>query len=68
MRIFKSFSGGVLIETNSKEEIEILGKGIQAKCGRELEAHIQSLRKTRLIILNVPEDISTTNIKDSILR
>ena len=59
IRTFKSFSGGVLIETNSKEEIEILGKEIQAKCGRELEARLHSLRKPRLIILNVPGDIKT---------
>ena len=68
IRTFKSFSGGVIIETNSKEEIEILSKEIQEKCGRDLEAHIHSLRKPRLIILNVPEEISTTNIEDSILR
>ena len=68
IRTFKSFSGGVLIETNSKEEIEILGKEMHKKCGRDLEAHVHSLRKPRLIILNVPEDISTTNIEDSILR
>ena len=68
IRTFKSFSGGVLIETNSEAEIEILGKEIQAKCGRELEAHVHSLRKPRLIILSVPEYISTTNIEDSILR
>jgi len=37
---FKSFNGGVLIETNSKEEIEVLEKEIQAKCGDELEAHV----------------------------
>jgi hypothetical protein len=47
---------------NSKEEIEVLDKEIQAKCGGELEAHVHSLRKPRLIIMNMPEDISTTNI------
>ena len=60
-------SGRVLIETNSKEEIEALGKEIQAKCGGDLEINIHTLRKPRLIPLNVPEDISTTNIEDSIL-
>jgi hypothetical protein len=67
VRTFKTLDGGVLIETNSKE-IEVLDKEIQAKCGGDLEAHVHSLRKPRLIILNVPEDISTTNIEDSILR
>ena len=30
-------SGRVLIETNSKEEVEALEKEIQAKCGGDLE-------------------------------
>lgn len=65
---FKAFNGGVLIEMNSKEEIEVLEKEIQAKCGDKLEAHVHMLRKPRLIILNVPDDILTTNIEDSILK
>jgi len=68
VNMLKSLNGGVLIETNSIEEIEVLGKEIQAKCGDELEAHIHRLRKPRLIILNVPEDINTTNIEDAIIR
>jgi len=46
----KSLQGGVLIETNSMEEIEVLGKEIQTKCGRELETHIHRLRKPRVIL------------------
>jgi len=65
---FKTLSGGVLIETDSKEEIEVLDKEIQSKCGDDLEVHVHSLRKPRIIILNVPEDITTTNIEDTILR
>jgi hypothetical protein len=65
---FKLLSGGVLIKTNSKEKIEVLDKEIQAKCGDDLEVHVHSLRKPRIIILNVPEDITTTNIEDTILR
>jgi len=65
---FKILSGGVLIETNSKEENEVLDKEIQAKCDDDLEVHVHSLRKPRIIILNLPEDITTTNIEDTILR
>ena len=65
---FKTLSGGVLIETNSKEEIELLEKEIQVKCGDELDVHVHSLRKPRIVILNVPEDITTENIEDTILR
>jgi hypothetical protein len=64
----KSLNGGVLIETNSIEEIDVLGMEIQTKCGEELEAHIHRLRKPRIIILNVPEYINTTNIEDTIIR
>jgi len=64
----KSLHGGVLIETNSIEQIEILGKEIQTKCGGELETHIHRLRKPRVIILNVPEDINTDNIEEAIIR
>ena len=66
--IFKSLnSGRVLIETSSKEGIEALDKEIQAKCGGDLEVNIHKIRKPRLIIFNVPHDISTTNTEDSIL-
>ena len=49
------------------EEIEVLGKEIQTKCGEELEARIRRLRKTRIIILNVPEEINTTNVEGTII-
>jgi len=42
-------SGKVLIETNSKEEIEALEKDIQANCGGDLEINNHTLRKPRLI-------------------
>ena len=64
----KAFSGGVLMETNSKEQIEEVENKIQAKCGDELNVNVHSLRKPRIIILNVPEDITTSNIEDSLLR
>ena len=60
-------SGRVLIETNSKEEIEAIEKEIQAKCRGDLEINIHKPRKSRLILLNILEDISTTNTEDSIL-
>jgi hypothetical protein len=52
---------------NSKEETDTLVKGIQRKYGKELEAHIHSLMKPRLIIMNVPDD-TTSSTENSILR
>ena len=63
----KSLNDSVLVETNSIEETEALGREIEAKCGEDLEPHIHRLRKSRIIIINVPEDIDTTNIKDAII-
>jgi hypothetical protein len=43
-----------------------LEKDINAKCG-DLVANIHTLRKPRLIFLNIPEDISTTKLEDTLL-
>ena len=32
-----------------------------------MQANIQTMRKPRLIILNIPEDITTTNVEDTLL-
>jgi hypothetical protein len=60
-------NGKVLIETNTKQEIEALEKDINSKCGGDLEATIHKLRKPRLVICNIPEDITTNNIEDILL-
>ena len=57
----------VIIETNSKEENEVLEKAINAKCGGKLEVNIHRLRNPRLVILNIPEDISTGNLEDTLI-
>ena len=65
---FKSLKNGkVLIETNSKEEIEALGKDINAKCEGKLEVNFHKLRNPRLVILNIPEDISVGNLEDTLI-
>ena len=57
----------MIIETNSKEEIEALGKVINIKRWDKLEANIQKLRNPRLVIINIPEDISTENLEDTLI-
>ena len=60
-------NGKVLTETNTKEEIQALEKDINSKCGGDLEANVHKLRKSRLVIYNIPEDITTNNIDDTLL-
>jgi hypothetical protein len=43
-------NGRVLIETNTKEELETLGKDFN-KCGDRLETHIHKIGNPRLVIL-----------------
>jgi hypothetical protein len=63
IKTFKSLKNGkVLIDTNSKEESEVLEKDINAKCGGDLEAKIHTIRKPRLIILTL-----TTNLEDTLM-
>jgi len=66
---FKSLKNGqVLIETNSKEELEALEKNINAKCEDKLEANAHKLRNLRLIIFNIPEEISIGNEEDTLIE
>jgi hypothetical protein len=68
INIFKSLKNGeVLIETNSKEEIEALEKDISAKCGGKLEVNIHKLRNPRLVMINIPEDITVGNTEDTLI-
>jgi hypothetical protein len=58
--------GRVQIETGSKEEIETLQRDINAKCGDKVTVNVHKLRNPRLVIYNIPEDISTENIEDTL--
>jgi len=60
-------NGKVLIETNTKEELETLGKDINDKCGDRLETRTHKLRNTRLVILNTPDNITTSNIEETLI-
>ena len=53
---------GILIETGSEEEINSLSSEISTKFGDQLEIIKHKLRKLRLIIYNVSEEITTENV------
>ena len=59
--------GRVQIETGSIQEAETLMNSIRDKLGDKMETNIQRPRKPRLKIHNIPEEISTDNIEDTII-
>jgi hypothetical protein len=60
-------NGKVQIEDRNKEDIDKLTKDINEKCGGKLLACVQTLRNPRLVIYDIPEDITTQNIEDTII-
>ena len=53
--------GRILIEAGSKEEIERIRDSINEKCGKELVAKVQELRNPRIVLYNIPEDVTLDN-------
>jgi hypothetical protein len=60
--------GRVQVETGSIKEAETLTNNIQDKLGDKMEINIQRPRKRRLKIHNIPENISTDNREDTLIR
>ena len=59
--------GRVIIEVGSKKEMELLEEGIRERCG-ELETNIQKPRKPRLVILNIPSEITMENVEETLIK
>ena len=53
---------GIIVETGSEEERNTLSSEIVNKLGERLEVIQHKLRKPRLIIYNVPNEITTENV------
>jgi hypothetical protein len=67
IRTFKGLQNGkVLIEADTEEEITALQEQIKHKCGDKLETQVQKPRKPRMIIYNIPEEITMDNAADII--
>ena len=60
--------GRVMIEANSKKDIEILGNKIEETCGAELEVNIQKRRNPRLVLLSIPEGINLDNAEETLAK
>ena len=59
--------GRVLIEVGSADESNLLSANIHAKCGEVLEVNVPKLRKPRLIIRNIPQDMAVENFEQTLL-
>jgi len=57
-----------LIEVSSKEEIKRISTSTTEKCGKELAAKVQELRNPRLVICNIPEDVTLENATKTIRK
>jgi hypothetical protein len=67
IRSFKNLKDGkVLIEVDTDDDFEKLNSQIQDKCGNRLETKVQKRRKPRLIIYNIPEEVTLENAVDVI--
>jgi hypothetical protein len=60
--------GRVMIQANSKNEIEALGNKIKETCVAELEVNIQKRRNQSLVLLSIPEDITPENAEETLTK
>jgi hypothetical protein len=60
-------NGQILIESDNKSDLEEVNKRIFEACGEELEGHIPTLKNPRLIVFNVPEDVTVESVAQAIV-
>jgi hypothetical protein len=64
---FKALKGGrIVIDVGTKEEIDRIRTNIIENRGKEPEAKAQELRNPRLVIYNIPVDITIDNATETI--
>jgi rubrerythrin len=67
IKTLKSLKDGrALIEVGSIDETNLLSVNIRGRCGDELEVNAPKLWKARMIIRNIPHDITEENIEEII--
>ena len=60
--------GRVLIEASSKTDINILGDKIREECAETMAGDMQTLRKPRMIAINIPIETTAENILETLTR
>jgi hypothetical protein len=64
-RTFKGLKDGkVLIEADTQDDIQQKNTQIRDKCGDRLEANLPKRRNPRIIIYNIPEEVTRENAED----
>ena len=58
--------GRLIIETGSKEEIDILSKQIEEQCGQQMEVNIPKRRNPNIVIYNIPDELTKENAIETI--
>ena len=58
--------GRLIMETKSKENIELLCTNINKKCSHLLEANIQKPRNPRIVIYSIPEEVNAEKAEEII--
>ena len=61
-------NGRVIIEGSSKKEIETLEEKIGEQCGEELEVKVQRLGNRSLVMLNIPDDTTLENVRETLTQ
>jgi len=56
------------ITTSRKKVADALVMDTKTKCGEELEVILHSQRNPRLVIRNIPEDVTKNNIEGTLLK
>ena len=60
-------SGQLLTESVKKRELKAVCRKINEVCGEELVSYMPTLKNARIIVFNVPEDITTENVAQTIV-
>ena len=60
-------NGQLLIKSEKKSKLEEVCKKINEVCGEELESYMPKLKNPRIIVFNVPEDITLENAAQAIV-
>jgi hypothetical protein len=60
-------NGQLLIESDKKSKLEEVCKQINEVCGEELESYMPTFKKPRIIVYNVPEDITSENAAEAVV-